>query len=88
MVVYDGITPPGSVDRSAKLNPSGRNPLSTTMAHIAVSLGAERVDYWDREEKRLATAKTLGAHPQLLETWPRRIGTPACCPRTFSAPRS
>ncbi len=44
-------------------------------AAVAVALGAERVDFHDRDARRLAIARTLGAVPHPVEAWPERLGS-------------
>jgi alcohol dehydrogenase len=41
---------------------------------IARALGAERVDYFDTEVRRVDAARTLGANAQSVEAWPSRLG--------------
>jgi len=44
-------------------------------AAIALALGAERVDFYDTDEQRLAIARTIKANANLLETLPDRLGS-------------
>ena len=44
-------------------------------AALAVRLGAERVDFFDREPARLDIARKVGANPSPIETWPNRLGS-------------
>jgi threonine dehydrogenase-like Zn-dependent dehydrogenase len=42
---------------------------------IARALGAERVDFHDRDRRRLTLAQALGAEAHPVETWPDRLGS-------------
>lgn len=44
-------------------------------AGIAQALGAVRVDYFDRDPRRVDLARELGATAMLLEAWPNRLGS-------------
>lgn len=44
-------------------------------AGIAVRLGAERVDFYDSDAKRIQFAKRLGANASPIDKWPARLGS-------------
>ena len=56
------------------LNGGPAGSIGLLAAHVALSLGATPVDYWDRNESRLALAESLGATVHELAEWPRRLG--------------
>lgn len=53
----------------------GASPSSLYAIQIALALGAESVDYADRDETRLATARALGANAIEVGSWPDRLGS-------------
>ena len=48
-------------------------PLYATA--VALALGAEGVAYHDRDARRLALAKALGAAAHVVDAWPERLGS-------------
>jgi threonine dehydrogenase-like Zn-dependent dehydrogenase len=52
----------------------GAGSIPLYAAAIARALGAERVDFHDVDERRLATAERLGARPHNTSAWPKRLG--------------
>ncbi|MGH7820719.1 MAG: alcohol dehydrogenase catalytic domain-containing protein [Candidatus Binatia bacterium] len=56
------------------LNGGPAGSIGLYAALIALALGAERVDYYDRDEARLAIARRAGAAAHPVESWPRRLG--------------
>ena len=57
------------------LGGAGASSIPLYAAGIAVALGAERVDYHDSDEKRLAMARRVGAKATATSTWPKRLGS-------------
>ena len=57
------------------LGGAGAGSVPLYAAAIAVGLGAERVDFHDTDARRLEIARRLGAHPNPVSSWPKRLGS-------------
>src|SRR2546422_4373760 len=57
------------------LGGAGAGSVPLYAAAIAVALGAERVDFHDTDARRLEIARRLGAHPNPVSSWPKRLGS-------------
>lgn len=55
------------------LNGGAAGSIGLYAVMIAVALGSGRVDFFDRDERRLEVASRLGAESHHLETWPKRL---------------
>ncbi len=65
------------------LGGAGAGSIGLYATHIALALGAQRVDYHDTNERRVDAARRLGADANRVERWPERLGsypiTVDCC---------
>ncbi|HME92546.1 MAG TPA: alcohol dehydrogenase catalytic domain-containing protein [Myxococcaceae bacterium] len=57
------------------LGGAGGGSVGLYATQVALALGAERVEFYDRDESRVRIARKIGAHAHLVDTWPQRLGS-------------
>jgi alcohol dehydrogenase len=57
------------------LGGAGAGSIGLYATHVALALGAERVDYHDLDERRVEAARRLGANATRVDRWPERLGS-------------